>query len=267
MNRFPALAVVAIAVSVGACGDAFTGPDGAASRQFRWEGSLAPNETVEIRGVNGGIHARRGSGGRVLVTATIRGTPAEIPEIVVEAVRHADGVTVCARYPDRNGHLIPCLPDGDGRIDIRSNNVHVEFRVEVPDDVTFVGSTVNGPVTAIGLHADVLATTVNGNIDLATEGIAEATTVNGSIAASLGETNWGQTLQFASVNGSVSVTIQRDVDVRVEGSTVNGRIATDFPLTITKWGFSRQIRGSLGAGTWNLLLSTVNGDIALRERR
>ena len=268
MKRFPALAAVAIALSVGACGDTATGPEGGTmSRQFRWEGSVTPSERIEIRGVNGGIWARRASGSRVLVTATIYGDHAQIPEVSVEAVRHEGGVTVCARYPDHLGQLTPCLPDIDGRTDLRQSNVRVEFTVEVPDGVALFGSTVNGAVTADDLHADAYAMSVNGNIDIVTEGIAEALTVNGSITASVGGTSWGQALQFATVNGSVRVAIRRDADVRVEGSTLNGRIATDLPLTITNAGSSQQIRGSLGSGTWNLLLSTVNGDISLSERR
>lgn len=267
MNRFRALAAVAIAASVGACDESVTAPDGLVNRDFRWVGSLAPNATVEIRGVNGSIRARRNPGRQVVVSARIEGNRAQVSEIRVEAVRHADGVTVCARYPDRTGELIPCHPDGDGRADLRPSNVRVEFTIEVPDSVTFVGSTVNGAVTAANLRADASATTVNGSIDIVTDGIAEASTVNGSIAAAVGETNWGRALRFSTVNGSIRVAIRRDADVQVRGSTMNGRIATDFPLSITQAGFTRQMRGSLGSGTWNLLLSTVNGDIALREHR
>lgn len=268
MNRFRAVAVLGIAASMGACADTvtITEPNGTLNRYFHWEGAVAPSQTVEVRGVSGGIRARRVFGHLVVVNAAIYGSAALASEVEVEVVRHADGITVCARYPDQRGRLIPCVPDRDAQGNVDAGNVHVEFTVEIPDSITFVGSTVNGAVEA-NLHGDVFGSSVNGNIDVVTEGITEASTVNGSIAASLGATNWGRALRFATVNGSVQAAIRRDADVRVEGSTLNGRIAADFPLTITNHGATHQIRGSLGAGTWSLLLSTVNGDIALRERR
>jgi DUF4097 and DUF4098 domain-containing protein YvlB len=144
--------------------------------------------------------------------------------------------------------------------------VRVEFTIAVPQGIRFIGKTINGAVTA-DLAGDVSASSVNGNVDVVTTGIAEASTVNGSIDASVGSRDWGRALRFATVNGSVRVAIRRDADVWVEGNTMNGRAAADFPLAITKYGTIQQIRGSLGAGTWGLLMSTVNGDLTLRERR
>ena len=267
MTTIRALAALGIAAALAACDTSVSinGPDGELRRSFHWEGTVEVGSTVEVRGVNGSIRAQPASGRTLIVHATIHGSAVLASQVDVQVVEHEDGITVCARYPDRRGRLIACLPDRDSRIDVEARNVRVEFTIDVPDGVTFLPSTVNGEVTA-DLQGDIVAATVNGNVNLVTEGIAEAATVNGSIAVSLGGTNWGRNLSFTTVNGSIRVAIPDGCDVRVEGSTLNGRISTDFPLTITRDGVVERLRGSLGAGTWNLLLTTVNGDIALRER-
>jgi len=267
MNHLKSMIILGIAAGLNAgCGDTVVDPDDVVNRDFRWEGVLAPTDQLEIRGVNGGIRALGTTGNLAIVRATIYGSDALASEVKVEVVRHAQGVTICARYPDRNGQLIPCLPNGNSQANMEPRNVRVEFTVDVPDGVAFTGATVNGDVIT-DVTGDVLASSVNGNIDITTVGIAEATTVNGSITASFAATEWGRALQFATVNGSIHLEIPPDANASVEGSTVNGRITTDLPLTISDLGGTSWIRGSLGSGRWHLQLSIVNGDLELRKSR
>src|SRR3989449_9251216 len=85
-------------------------------------------------------------------------------------------------------------------MNVRDNDVTVDFTVRVPAGVRFLGKTVNGEVEAAVGSSDVEATTVNGSIRISTTGYAEAQTVNGEIAASLGRATWSDALEIRTVN-------------------------------------------------------------------
>jgi len=180
----------------------------------------------------------------------------------IEVVEHDGGVTICAVYP-REGN--ECLPGDRGRLSVRNNDVKVEFEVEVPDGVRFTGRSVNGSIRAEDLDSDVIAHTVNGAIDISTNGRAEAETVNGSIEADMGRADWDHDVGFETVNGSISLTLPEDVNADVRARTVNGRIRTDLPLTVREVG-RRRLDGRLGDGGPELELETVNRSITLNAR-
>ena len=123
----------------------------------------------------------------------------------------------------------------------------------------------NGGVKGHGLDAEAEAYTVNGSIKLAAAGHVRAETVNGSITAEMGRANWSGDLEFATVNGSISVDLPEPVHAQVEASTVNGSIETDFPITVTGKFSRRRASGTIGDGGRNLDLETVNGSIKLRR--
>src|SRR5512138_3480165 len=118
------------------------------SNHFSWKEKLAPEQVIEIRGVSGDIRAEGYSGDEVQVQADKSGRDAQDVRIVV--VPHAQGVVICAVYPDRDGRENSCAPGG-GRMNTRDTRAKVDFRVKVPQNVRFVGATVNGGVEATGL--------------------------------------------------------------------------------------------------------------------
>lgn len=182
-------------------------------------------------------------------------------------VEHEGGVTICAVYPPgRDGRANECAPANRGRNNSQNNNTRVHFRVEVPRGVPFIGRTVNGDVTARGLTADVVAHTVNGQIDVATQGSAQASTVNGSMDVTMGRSDWRDELEFETVNGGITLTFSGDLNAEVSASTVNGSISTDYPLTIQGRFGPKRLRGVIGDGGRTLTLATVNGSIELRRR-
>jgi hypothetical protein len=235
---------------------------------FEWRGSVATGKTIELVGVNGSIDASGSSGTAVLVTATKEGRKSDPRDVEIRVVEHSDGVTICAVYPSsRRGEENECKPGGRGRSNTRNNDVEVEWTVQVPRGVRFVGRTVNGDVAARGLTAAAEAYTVNGGITIETTSWAQASTVNGSIGARIGATLWDGDAEFDTVNGRITVDLPRDASFEVHASTVNGSMSTDFPLTVRgKWG-PKQMSGTVGGGGRSLSLSTVNGDMALRRAR
>ncbi len=199
------------------------------------------------------------------VHARLSGRKSDPESVKIEVVEHADGVTICAVYPSDRGEPNECRPGGRGRMNVRKNDVQVDFTVRVPAGVNFVGRTVNGDLEALGLDGDVEAHTVNGGIDVSTAGLAEATTVNGSITASIQRADWKGTIDFTTVNGSVTLEMPANLDCDVSISTVNGHISSDFPLTVEGRFSPRHLKGTIGKGGRTLVVKTVNGSVQIRR--
>ena len=238
-------------------------PTAGAAQDFSWRGALAAGKTIEIKGLNGSIHARRASGNEVVVTADKDGRDQD--DLRFEVVEHAGGVTICAMYPGKRGKANECAPGDEGRMNNEDTRAEAHFEVQVPAGVQFAGRNVNGDVMAEGLTADASAHTVNGDVGVATTGWAEASTVNGDVRVSVGRADWQGGAEFSTVNGSIDLTLPAGFSAEVEASTVNGDFESDFPLTIKGRFGPRKISGTIGDGGRRLELSTVNGSISLKR--
>jgi len=236
------------------------------AQDFEWRGRIARGDEIEIKGVNGSVFAEFAPGNEVVVTAEKQGRRYDPDEVEIEVVEGPNGVTICAVYPSRRGRRNECRPGSRGRMNVRNNDTRVTFTVRVPAGVRFVARTVNGDVEAIDLQSEVEAYTVNGDIEVSTTEHAVATTVNGSIGASIGA-GWNAALEFETVNGSIVLDLPADIDADLEVSTVNGSIDTAFPITVTGRLSRRRLRGRIGDGGPLLSVRTVNGSIQLRRSR
>lgn len=238
----------------------------AQAQDWEWQGRVDRGDAVEIKGINGNIEATGASGSQVRVTAVKKGRDDDPSTVRIDVVEHSGGVTICAVYPDVNGKKNECKPGDDGRLSNKDNDVAVHFTVQVPAGVRLVGTTVNGEVEAGDLDGDVVATTVNGGIKVSTNGLAKATTVNGSIHASMGRGDWDGTLDFNTVNGSITVELPEGVNTEVSAATVNGSMGSDFPLTIKGKFSMKNMHGTIGSGGREIDMNTVNGSIHLKSR-
>jgi len=229
---------------------------------FHWSGKVPPGQLIEVRGINGNIHAEPATGTNVDVIAYKNGEQVDMSNIEVRVVEHQGGVTICAVYPSPTG-VDDCVPGAAGRRSALNNDISVDFTVRVPKGVRFVARTVNGIVEAKSLDADAEGHTVNGNVLLSTAGAGQGDTVNGSIYASVGR--FSSPLNFSTVNGGITLVMPSDAVANVHADTVNGPIHTDFPLEIRGLYPSKHAGGSIGHGGPELHIATVNGAIHLRR--
>ena len=241
---------------------AWFGPAG--SSDFHWKGKVPAGQLVEIRGINGSIHAEPATGNDVEVVAYKSGQVYDTAGIEVQVVERNGGITFCAVYPSLDGRPTECQPGSNSPLNSSSNDVNIDFTVRLPKGVRFVGRTVNGQVEAKALQADTEAHTVNGNVRLSTAGAAFGETVNGSIIASVGKINSAS--KFSTVNGGITVEMPQSAAAEVHAGTKNGHIHTDFPLAMHDEYAGRHADGAIGHGGPDLTIVTVNGTINLRRR-
>jgi DUF4097 and DUF4098 domain-containing protein YvlB len=235
-------------------------------RDWSWSGRIERGKAIEIKGINGDVRAEIGSGNEVEVSARLHGKKDDPDVVQMEVVEHSGGVTICAVYPSKDeDEPNECRPGGRGRMNVKNNDVQVDFTIKVPAGVNFVGRTVNGEVDAHGIEGDVKAFTVNGGIDVSATGLAEATTVNGSITVSMQRADWDGTLDFTTVNGSVTLEMPADLNCDLSVATVNGHIDSDYPITVDGRFSPRHLKGTIGEGGRSLVVKTVNGSVQIRR--
>lgn len=236
-----------------------------AKPEFTWRGRVAPGQAIEVKGVIGDVRAVPSTGRDVEVAATKRADRSDPDEVEIIVVEHDSGVTICAVYPTPPASRRPnaCVPGRSGQ-SVTGNDVTVDFIVEVPDGVHFVGSTVNGGIRAENLQSPVQAHTVSGDVRISTSAYATATTVSGSIDARLGRTDWDSSLSFKTVSGDITVALPADANTQIEGVTATGTIGTDLPLTVRAAGrVGKRVDGTVGNGRRTLRLESMSGDIRL----
>jgi len=237
-----------------------------AETPFHWSGKLNPGQRLEIKGVNGAIHATASSGATADVTARKHARRSDPESVQIKVVTTPEAVTICAVYPtpEDADEENTCESGRHWHSNTRDNDVVVDFTVQVPAGADFDGRTVNGDIDAMSLGGNTDVSTVNGSIDLSTAGHAEAETVNGSIRATMGKADFDD-VEFRTVNGGITLTLPADLNTEVRAETVNGDLDSDWPVTISgRWG-PRRMHGTIGKGGRTLTLGTVNGDIKLRK--
>ncbi len=248
---------------------------------FTWEGRVSSGDFVEVHGINGSIRARTGSGDRVRVEAEKKSDRGREDDVEIVVNEFANGVVICTVYP---GQSRECEPGQGAEGNIRDNDVNVQFDIELPENVRFVGRTVNGSIKTETLGSDVDIRTVNGSVETASRrgdvtaktvngsvkaeaaGIVRAGTVNGSIKARMGRANWDGTLDFSTTNGSITLELPGDLSTEVHAEAGTGSIKSDFPLDVRRDGYTgASAKGRIGSGGRDLTLEVLNGSIKLRR--
>ena len=239
----------------------------ATAQDFNWHGRIAAGKRLEVKGVNGDVRAVLASGAEAVVNARKHARRSDPDEVEIKVVESDEGITICAVYPTppRARRENRCEPGDRWSSSTDNNDVTVDFEVQVPSGLEFNGQTVNGEMSAEGLKGDVRASSVNGSVKVSTTGLAEASTVNGSVYAQMGRADWSNDLEFSTVNGGITLILPGKLDTDVRATTVNGDIESDYPLMISGKFGPRRLRGTIGAGGRGLMLSTVNGEIRLRK--
>jgi hypothetical protein len=239
-------------------------------RDFRWTGRLAAGQWIEVKGIIGSIDAQPASGNEVEVTAIKReGRRGRVEDVRIEAVRHDDGVTICALYPSRRGRENECDVGDRWHSNNDDNDVRVDFVVRVPRGVHFMGRTVSGSVDAIDLPADAKASSVSGDVEVSAAGVVEASTVSGSIRATMGSARPGRDLSFNTVSGSITLYVPANFQADFDAETLSGDIDSDFPISVRRHRYvGVSAYGRIGdRGGHALSMETVSGSIRLRRTR
>lgn len=221
-----------------------------AAEELRQTHPLPGEGRLRLENQSGQIHIIGWEREEVLLEAVKRAkTGADLSAVRIEVTQASDELGIVTRQAPRH----------PARVDY---TLHVPQRTRIVKAFTVSGAvlvtSVRGQVTASSVNSSVRATDVAGDVRLRS--------VNGQVEATVAEVAVGQTVDLATVNGSVVVTLPADAAPSLSAATVNGVIQTGFPVRIQPHfpagGF---LLDKVGDGTVKVLAKTVNGDVRIAK--
>jgi hypothetical protein len=179
-----------------------------------------------------------------------------------------------------------------------------EITIETPAETTLQARAGDGSIAVAGLHGDVdvrtgdgsiAADDVSGALHLTTgdgsiqlhraEGTLLATTGDGSISAEgrfsqvearsgdgsiqlalLPGSKLAASSRIASGDGSIALTVPRDLQAEITASAGSGNVANGLPLQMTTSTGRRMVHGTMNGGGPSLRLQAGDGSIAMTTR-
>ena len=274
MRPTPALLVVALALSAAPL-SAQRSTDTDDSRWLSdcrggWSGDTERGRACEVRNVpvklsghaldidgreNGGIHVVGWDGDSVRVIARIQASArddAAARDLITDVKIVVDGKRISADGPRSRG---------------RNENVSVTYMVFVPRRFDLQLEAHNGGLGVTGVAGKMDLQTTNGSVSLTdVGGDVHARTQNGSLNLQLAGARWdGAGLDAETQNGSVRMGIPSAYAAQIETGTVNGRMTTDFPITV-QGRIGRRLSLPLNGGGTPIRAMTTNGSVTLSRR-
>ena len=167
------------------------------------------------------------------------------------------------------------------RIDTGGLNIHAEgpasrddyqwyvsFEVFVPraSDLSLMAH--NGGISISDVGGKIKFETMNGGVSLRrVSGAVTGSTTNGGVHVELAGVRWeGEMLNVTTTNGGVNLVMPDNYSAHIETSTVNGNVASEFPLNVQKTDRGRlpkEISVDVGSGGATIRATTTNGGVHL----
>jgi hypothetical protein len=211
---------------------------------------------LEIDGrQNGGIRVMGWNGDSVRVTARMQAnarSDGDANDILKDLRISADGRRINTDGPRSMG---------------RNEGWSVSYIVYVPRNFDLRLDAMNGGLGVTGVSGRMELSTQNGSVNLSeVGGDVRARTQNGSVNVELSGSKWdGRGLDAETQNGSVRLGIPASYAALIETGTVNGRMNTDFPITV-QGRIGRRMSLPLNGGGPTIHVETVNGSVSLSRR-
>ena len=171
--------------------------------------------------------------------------------------------------------------DGWGSREHKNYIVKMDFRLEVPNNMEVMLSTVNdGDIKMSNVTGDYHVRNVNGSIDITdAAGSGVVKTINGHVKVSFRQ-NPKSDSQFSSLNGDVVLSFAQGLSADFRFKNMNGGVFTDYDLTALPpkgateerkegrfvYRSDRFTGGRVGAGGPEIKVENLNGAIRILQR-
>lgn len=149
----------------------------------------------------------------------------------------------------------------------RREGWHVSYELSVPMQMSLSLKTTNGGISVRSVEGKMDISTTNGGVRLANvNGDVRGRTTNGGVDIELEGTMWqGEGLDLQTTNGGVRLSIPENYSARLEASTNNGGLNSDFPV-VMQGRRPREIEATLGGGGAPIRVRTSNGGVRITKR-
>jgi DUF4097 and DUF4098 domain-containing protein YvlB len=228
------------------------------TEEFHQTYPLAVGGRVALANINGSVHVTGWDRNEVKVDAVKYARSKERldeAKILIDASK--DSISIRTEYPDHNLTF---------RDDDWDNPASVEYTLSVPRNARLDAvKLINGSLDVQGIAGEVRASCINGHLKASgLGGPVKLSTINNRVEAQFDRLT--SSIELASVNGSVLLTMPSDSKAELEASTVHGGISNDFGLRVVNHRIvGHDLHGELAGGGVRIKLSNVNGRIEIRH--
>jgi hypothetical protein len=240
-------------------------------RQLSCDNGGHDSETVrhcEIREQSyasiGRLSVDSGRNGAVSVKGALRGDVLVRARIDTQALSEASAAIMASQVSiDGTGGQV----HADGPQTGENSSWGVSYEIFVPQTTDLTMKTHNGAIAISDVRGNLHFDVNNGAVRLKrVAGDVSGTTVNGAIQADLAGGAWdGRQLEIGTHNGSVTVTMGSYYSAHIRAETGNGRIQSDFPMTLSGNLSPKNLDFNLGSGGPLIHITTGNGAIRLKR--
>jgi hypothetical protein len=145
---------------------------------------------------------------------------------------------------------------------------YVSYEIFVPRRSDLSLTANNGGIAINEVAGKINFKTMNGGVSLrAVGGAVEGSTMNGGLMVELAGASWqGEMLNVTTTNGGVTLRVPENYSAHIETRTVNGNVASEFPLNVpmTERGrLPKAITVDVGSGGPTIRAVTTNGGVHL----
>jgi hypothetical protein len=263
---------------------------------FEWKEAMPKGSTIEVRGVIGGIRGVAARGNEVEVVGTrVRGRRGDPAAVEIRVIREVSRIIICTIYPqdDRSDRRRPeeknpdsCEQAQQDAPRVRGgNDTRIDFEVRVPEGVNLVAQTVTEGVTLSGIRANAEGYSVAGDVRLSDiRGTAvDAASISGDItfdrvdasqlyAGTLsGDVLFQGTVRregdysLLSYTGELKVNLPSQAGVTLNVISPSDGLHSSVALTPRTGHTRRRFSGRQGNGSAHMSLTTLNGEVTIRE--
>jgi len=248
---------------------------------------ISPNGKVVVENVNGNVKVESWDKNQVMVqiTKTIKADDQEDADehfgrVRIEIENGKDYLEIRTHYPHEGwGGFWYWLFHGG------SENPNVEYVMKVPSTIKLDAGSTNGNIEIHSISGGVEAHSTNGNVEVHSVssgvdarttngwlnldivgGKIEGSTTNGGITATISNAADFHGLYLGTTNGTIKIYCPENLNAVVSAHTTNGRIRTEFPITIQGDFIGKSLDGRINNGGAAIDLHTTNGSIEIDKR-
>lgn len=160
----------------------------------------------------------------------------------------------------------------------------MDLEIKVPQNGTLILKTVNeGDIIVTNVKGELEVNNINGDIKLSgISGSAIATTTNGDINVAFASVTDGKPMAFSTFNGDVNVSLPASVKASLKMKTDQGEIYSDFEVAVEKtaaaptktnnggvYKISKDswVLGKINGGGAELMVKSWSGDLVIRKAK
>jgi hypothetical protein len=231
-------------------------------------GNGEPGRHCEIREQTypsiGRLNVDSGQNGAVTVKGSFRGDVLVRARVDTHADTEASAAIMASQISvDGSGGQV----HANGPQTAQNSGWSVAYEIFVPQTTDVTTRAQNGALTISDVRGALRFDVTNGAVHLKrVAGDVSGTTVNGAIQAELAGGAWeGRQLEIGTHNGAVTVAMASYYSAHIHAETGNGRIQSDFPMTLSGNLRPQDLDFNLGSGGPLIHITTGNGAIRLKR--